>query len=241
MYAKLNSFYKSDEPDPSGLNIEELEQVAEEIRLILVGVKGLTLTDYVNRATKISFSELGHRRVYSVKNEPRMSAYFPEEVWNILKKRCDETKLVKFYRSDDEFISLNKGKGTTWVAIKTYSDPSTIYKKFKKLKIIDFNRRRIRNYDSKTLTFIRENIEKGISWISKQLGLSYDAVRSKCRRENLIKPKMFFHYYTNEENRFIKENIQKGIKYIAEILKVSPDAIRKHAEQIGINICQQKR
>ena len=202
MYSKLLKIYKSDEPDSSGLDLEELESMAEEIRLILVGPEGLSLEDYIERAKKIPTTELGHRRIYCIKKEMKLEVYFPNEVWNILKKRCEDVEACKCTKEDDQFIIDNRGRGYDWLSKRLYMNKKDLSRKAIQLGVKVT--KAMYTYTPEKVIFIRNNAHKGAKWISEQLGVSYDAIRNKCDRENI---NLFFkkpHRYTPEDNELPK-------------------------------------
>ncbi|GAG40549.1 unnamed protein product, partial [marine sediment metagenome] len=85
------------ETKDAALNFEELEEMAEAIRMTITEGAALTIEDYVKKSKEISVNKLGYRFAKALYHEPRLEAYFPEEVIKVLKKK-DNTK-VKYNKN----------------------------------------------------------------------------------------------------------------------------------------------
>lgn len=234
MYLKVNKYYKSNSPDASGLNLEEMEQITEEIRTMIVGPRGLSLPEYIESASKIPLIQLGHRRIYSIKNEPKLEAYFPSEVWAVLKKRCDEVKYYKLTEEDAQFISDNCGRGYEWLSKKLYMCKSSLSRKAGQLGI-KINPKHF-HFTPSMMEFIKKNVYKGATWLSEQLGCLSDSIRYKCDVEGISLFVKKLHYYTPEEDEFIKQNAQNGSRWISGKLNTRKRSIVDRASRLGVKL-----
>ena len=72
------------------LTLDELEAIASDIHTILTHNKGLTIPQFKKEASNFSIHKLGYRNLKTICEDDKLEAYFPDEVFNILKKRCKE-------------------------------------------------------------------------------------------------------------------------------------------------------
>lgn len=232
MYFKLSKYYKSNKSCSFSVDIEYLESIAEEIRLIIVGNRGLTINEYLKKATTIPLIELGHRRIHTIKNESKLEAYFPSVVWKVLRDRCERVKSSRLTDHDVWFIMENRCKGYKWLSEKMYMTPSNIARKAKQFNIeID---KEDNKYDAETMKFISDNADKGAEWIGMQLKISPDSIRHKCQRDGITLKGNKLHKYTAEENKLIKTECYKGAEYFSKLFNVTPAAIKRHAVRLGV-------
>ena len=96
------------------LTFEELEELAEEIRHVLLPNKAVTFYEYIKIVRDISPNRIGYRKFNAIKYEAKLAAYLPEKILDILKnKSC---KNLQFNESDDKFLIHNRAKGVEWLA-----------------------------------------------------------------------------------------------------------------------------
>lgn len=80
--------------DGNNLTLEELESLAEDIRMVMTNGKGITIQQYIQRAETITEIELGTKLMESIRCENKLEAYFPDEVFKILTERfCRRDKI----------------------------------------------------------------------------------------------------------------------------------------------------
>jgi len=211
------------------LNFEELEKLASELHYALTEDAPVTLNDYIHLAKTVTSRQLGYRNVKAIQLEPRLMAYFPDEVMNILSKR--DFSNVKFNEHDNEFLIVNKMRGNKWIARHFYTNANTIQRRAKSLHV------RIKShnhpYTKAEDSFILKHLNESWVWIGKQLNLTDDSVRKRANVlvSSRISKKPSQHIYTDEENMFIKRNKRKGWKWIAQQLKISTPALSSHANK----------
>lgn len=76
--------------DGDGLTLDELEVLAAEIHATLTKNKGLTISQFIDVVTTFPIAKLGYRNLKAVCEEGKLEAYFPDEVFDILRDRCKE-------------------------------------------------------------------------------------------------------------------------------------------------------
>jgi len=205
------------------LSLQELSELATEIRQIILKGEGLSIDDFVMRVNKIKPSELGYRKVKAIQHEDRLLAYFPNKVYWALKNKCNKIKNIEFQSSDDDFIRRNLNKSRKWLAEYCFTKQKAIEDRAKILNIHPITT--WHQYTIMEDTFILKHInEKGPAWVSKQLGLTRASVSNRryVLKNNFPKT---HHYYTPEDDKFILANLFKGNKYLASVFGVSPSAI----------------
>jgi len=234
MYGKLRKYYPSDKANQSGLTIEELEGIAEEIRFLIVGSEGVTMPEYIKRASEIPLIKLGHRRIYSIKKELTLEAYFPLAVWNILKERCDKVKSSRLTEDDNRFIAEHKGRGFKWLSERMYVILRNLSRKSKQIgvEIAHSNF----DYTPSVVQFIKDHAQYGAGWIANKLGIDSDAIYSKCKRDGIVLKTKKVHIYTPDDDKFIKQNADKGSQWLAQQLHVTRRSITTRAKVIDVNI-----
>jgi len=222
------------------LSLQELSELATEIRQIILKGEGLSINDFVMRIDKIKPSELGYRKIKSIQHEDRLLAYFPDEVYWALKNKCNKIQKIEFQKSDDDFIRRNLNKSQKWLADHFFTEQMTIADRVRRLNIHPITT--WHRYTIMEDTFILKHIDKkGPAWVSKQLGLTRASVSNRryVLKNNLPifekrKPPNSFvgsmsakthHHYTPEDDKFILANLFKGNKYLASVFGISPSAI----------------
>jgi len=75
-----HAIIKETECKEAGLSYDELESLAEEIRFVLTGGKGVTIEEYVRLTRETSYLKFGYRKLKAIHNEPTLSSFFPQEV-----------------------------------------------------------------------------------------------------------------------------------------------------------------
>ena len=232
MYVKLKKYYPCD--SRSSITIEELEQVAEEIRSLIVGPAGIAMPEYIKRASSIPMVKLGHRRIYSIKKEPKLEAYFPLAVWNILKERCDKVKSSRLTEDDNQFIMKNRGRGFKWISERLYVTSKDLSRKAKQIGV-EIVHSSINNYTPSIMQFVKENAYRGAPWIGNKLAIDADAIRSKCKRDGIVL-KSRKKCYTLSDDEFIRRNFNKGSLWLSQQLHVTRKAIMHRAERLNVEI-----
>ena len=211
------------------LSFEELEKIANELHYALTEDMPVTLEGYIKIAKTVTMNQLGYRCVKAIQCEPRLMAYFPDEVMTILQKR--DFSNVKFNQSDNEFLVENRMMGTKWLCRHFYAKPSTIHRRSKLLQVQIESHNHF--YTKAEDSFILKHLDKSWVWIGKKLNLTDDSVRKRANVlvNSKISKKPPEHVYTSEENTFIKRNRKRGWKWIAKHLNISVSAIASHANK----------
>ena len=171
---------KMDGYKEAGLSPDELEHLAEEIRIIVMGDRGLTLNDYIEAAKNIHRSKFGHRKIRALQNEPSLDIYFPDKVYDILKEKGRELKFIRFDESDDAYFRRNVGKGVQWLSSRLYADTDLLYAKAKMLGIKIEGK--LHHFTPSEDAFIRNNIRKGYKWLSDELNTTVASVKKRAQR-----------------------------------------------------------
>ena len=125
---------KSKQIFDANLSTEELEDLANNIHIILLGDRGATLSQYKEIAKNISQKKMGHRCFKAFQHEPRIEAYFPLEIYDILRARANKQK-VAFTELDTIFIKNNIGRGMVWLAKRLYCKEKMLKRYVKALRI----------------------------------------------------------------------------------------------------------
>jgi len=124
------------ETHEANLSIEELEKIAEDVRLIITRGKGLTLREYIERANIVSAWELGCRKTKALQFESKLEAYFPDEVFAILKLKWKTVLGQQFNDDDNEFFKVNASKGAIWLADRFYTNRNHMHDRLVKMGLI---------------------------------------------------------------------------------------------------------
>jgi hypothetical protein len=125
------------------LSFEELERLAEEIRTLITGGRAFPIREYIRVVSSIDSEIFGYRKGRAILFEPKLESYFPDEVFEALRKKGREQRGHHFNREDDKFIIENISKGIEWLKDRFYTDGHTIYGRIEKLGIVD----ELTNYD----------------------------------------------------------------------------------------------
>jgi hypothetical protein len=117
------------------LSFEELEELAEEIRIIVTGGEGCTIREYVNKVVSLDVKSLGYRRAKALIFEPKLESYFPDSVFVSLREKAREWRGHTFTEDDDLFILKNNGKGIDWLKRHFYDDGNDVFQRAIKLGV----------------------------------------------------------------------------------------------------------
>jgi len=217
----------------ANLTINEIEELAEEIREKLIGNKGVDLNEYVERALNITPWKLGHRLTKALKYETKLEVFFPDRVFSALQKKT--FVFLRFNKNDDEFLTKNGGKGAGWLASRFYTTKNSIWSRAKVANIKLEREQCV--YPESFENFIRKHKDKGCPWIADKLNLGYDAIHQKAKRMGVkLKRVDTSHQFIKEEDEFIRKNKRKGTMWIAEKLGLSYSSIRHRAYLLDIKI-----
>jgi len=215
----------------AGLTAQELIDLSDDIRFVFMGERGLSISEYIDVCKRISHLKLGYRKLMALRNEPKLSSLFPDEVYEVLKSKGMDKKIIYFDDSDDNFLRQNAQKRVEWLSKRFYCRKSTIYKRAK-IKHIFIPRTQVA-YTEKEDQFIREHISNGCAWIGRHLGRDGESIRSRAIRLG-FNFNTDAHYYTPEENDYIKRNAKKGAQYLASKFGVNTKSIRRRAKALKI-------
>jgi len=222
------------ETHEADLSIEELETLAEEIRMIVTKGIGVALSEYLEKANVTSRYELGYRKTRALQFEQKLEAYFPDEVFAILRRKGATVHIQRFNDSDDAFIRANIGRGASWMADRFYTNSKSIHKRVRRLGLScsPDGHKWTREDD----TIIRQNVDKGYKWLSEKLSVSMDCVRGRARR---LKINVFVndkHKYSKEEDAFIRKHASEGSVWLSEKMGHSSASIRERSGRIKVKL-----
>jgi len=230
---------KDDTINGVNLTLEELEELAAEIREVLIHNGGLTMSEYIKRASEITQLELGHRMAKAFCLEPKIEAYFPDEVYKVLHDRFLAAKHFFFNEYDINFIRCHSPKGTKWIAERMYAHPDSIRVAAQKYEISILNN--FYNYTPQTIEFIKKHFEKGPKWLSDRLNISVDSIRNRAKRMGL--ETVDIHRFTEAEDIIIKKNYMRGTSWLAKKLNRNRSSIYHRTKSMGLKvpyICKNK-
>ena len=217
--------------DTANLTVDELRELADEIRQVITGNKGVTLPDYIKAAGTITPSKLGYRKSRAIKCESSLVSYFPDEVFSALQNMTGVA--TRFDNTDDEFLRRNINKDNQWLSDHLYINKNTLYHH---IQAKGWDREaKIHEYTKAEENFLRENFSKGVKWLSDRLNISKNAMICKLKRMKLWVPSSPpSHVYTKEELAFIRTHVKKGSPAIAKKLGLSSDAIYGQIRKMGL-------
>jgi len=215
---------KFDDFHEAGLNFYELEQLARDIHNVVLRGRGVGLQEYIAIAKKVKATDLGVRKVNALKYEPKLNMYFPDEVLKILKTKADGRSFHRFNDDDDRYLLEHQSMGPVSLAKRFYVDHRTILKRAERLgvKLPSY----FHQYTASEDKMILDNIDKGPSWLSKELDLGVNSVRNRIRNLKHPGEKFNKHSYTTEDEDFIKVNLSCGYKKLAEHFGASISSVR---------------
>lgn len=213
------------------LTLSELEKLADEIRIAIIGDVGVTLPQYVQAVSTINANNLGYRLVRAIQNEPKIEVFFPDEVYSILYNRFKDLKNPQFNWRDENFLRANASYGILWLKKHFYSSSDFIYEKTKQYNIVMVLSSH--KYTPLEEEFIRRNSSKGYKWISEKMGINQIAIASKIRRMGIRIKGEKNHEYTPEEDEVIINNTNKGSAWLAQKIGVSPQSIRSRIRTLN--------
>ena len=222
------------ETQEADLSIGELEDLATDIRDLLLQGKGLTISEYIKRADSISELELGYRKTRALRFEPKLEAYFPDNVFAVLRRKGSRHCSNRFNKDDDAFLLENVHKGVHWLANRFYTNVSAISKHLGNMGVSFKSRNHI--WTKKEEEFLRQNTDKGYKWIGKRLGVTPEAVRHKARKLKVSIKVQEHHRYSVEEDTFIRKHAYRGTKWISERLGHSQKSIRERAVRLKVKL-----
>jgi len=105
----------------------ELQEVAETINEVIIGNNAYTISQYENNVQKLNLSNLGYRICQIIKNDVRLKAFFPKEIYKILKNKIED-KAILFNKYDYDFIEKNRFKGYRWLAQNMFCNINRLHK-----------------------------------------------------------------------------------------------------------------
>lgn len=217
----------------AGLTTDELASLAEEIRFIVMGNKGMTIFEYLKSCDSIPYKKFGYRKLKALHNEPKLSIFFPDEVYEILKDKGKEKKCIAFDESDNLFFKNNGCRGIDWLTKRFYSCPQTIYKRAERIGV-KINPT-VHFFTPEEDLFITNNFSKGCSWIAEKLHSNKHSIRNRALILGLkFQPKG--HRYNAEEDAFIISNRHNGSEWLSNQLKVTVASVWKRAHKLKVGI-----
>lgn len=163
------------------LTVDELKELSDEIRIAITDGNSVTMDQYVEKAKKVEPQKLGHRKIKAILKEKNLEYYLPSLVFEILKEKFKNVELIKFNKSDDDFMRKNYFRGVLWLASRFYSVRNVIHKR---LKIMDIDIKLLTHkYTKEEEEFIRLNLSISSSKeISQKLNVSHSSMIAKIRR-----------------------------------------------------------
>jgi len=162
------------------VSYDELQSLAEEIRLMIVGETGVTLADYIEKAESFSISKLGYRQAKSILTNNKMVVFFPSEVFKIIKDKITQRENFFFNDDDLKFLSNNRQKGSEWLATRFFTTRKNI-RDISTKHNIQF-KHVYRQFTETEDKFILGNIDKGCTWIAVELNREVSSVRGRFKR-----------------------------------------------------------
>ena len=171
--------------DEASLGLSELEELASEIRDVLIGDRGVTIEQFVERAKNITQFQLGYRKTKAILSERRLRGYFPDEVFDALLNGDIKNGQMQFNDSDNEFLRGNYGMGSKWLSQKFYTSPRSIRDHLREIHVQLHNPRKgfkKHIYTKEENKYILEHLNESPKKIAEELDLSYEGVSRKMRR-----------------------------------------------------------
>jgi len=197
------------ETHEANLSIEELEKIAEDVRLIITRGKGLALREYIERANIVSAWELGYRKTKALQFESKLEAYFPDEIFAILKLKWKTVLGQQFNDDDNEFFKVNASKGAIWLADRFYTNRKHMHDRLVKMGLIAPTQ--FHAWTNEEDIFLSKHADKGYEWLSEKMKIKVTALRA---RASLLKIRVFSETndYSEQEDDFIKANTSTSIR-----------------------------
>jgi len=107
---------------------QELEQIASQVRINLVGHAGAaTLEEFVEAAREKSVAEIGKFYLWIAKSEPELRRYLPDAVIDVLSEKAPKRFLCE--TQADAFIRRYKDRGAQWLADRLHIGLPTVEKR----------------------------------------------------------------------------------------------------------------
>lgn len=128
---------KKSQTREADLNFKELEELAEEIRMQVTDGEAYTIRGYVNKVRSMDVSEFGYRKGKALLFEPKLEAYFPNEVFTALQQKGREARCHKLNEDDLIFIKNYVSKGIPWLANRFYMSRESMSRKIRNMGLRD--------------------------------------------------------------------------------------------------------
>jgi RNA polymerase sigma factor (sigma-70 family) len=220
------------------LSYQELFQLSEDIRNTITEEQSVTLNQFKTLIDK-NVHKLGYRKSKAIIKENKLLTFFPDEIFNYLKIKVNQTykNTTKLNQDDINFLQNNHNKDAKWLAQRFYTSPRRIRDIAKNHNIT--LQKTIHVYSPKEDQFIKDNLDKTWKWISEKLNVSE---KSAASRGKYLKVKMISAekcipvQLTQEQITFIKNNTKNGKTWIAKKLNVSTRVINRYAKLHKIKI-----
>jgi len=220
----------------SNQTLQEIEELAEEIRYILTQNQGITLKDFMEVAFSINMKDLGYRLGMALKCDRKLESFFPDEVFAILKQRAIQTKMFYFSKKDDDFLQKNWNRGYKWLANQMYANVKSI-RDYAQKKCLKMENDDVRVITPEIEEFIKKHADKGVPWLSNTLKIPGSTIRQYGKRTGI--QFLICHKrkdFSPEEDRLIKDNISKGTLWLANILNRTSGSVGSRARRLNIQI-----
>ena len=121
----------------ANLSFEELEILADEIRTAITGDKAYTLREYMHIVSSTDINALGYRKGRAILFEPKLEAYFPDDVYTSLKEKGREGRNHQFDEDDDSYIKCHVAQGLDWLADRFYTEREVVSERVTELELRD--------------------------------------------------------------------------------------------------------
>jgi hypothetical protein len=221
--------------DISAWTEKELQHLADDVRVNLVGNNGATLVDFINAARAKKLNEIGCFEAWIIKHEPKAANYLPDEVVEIISSRCR-----KRFRSEwiaEDYISSNLWKGVAWLSARLHVSDKCIYHRIysEGLTIPKITHR---PYSPEELDVLNKaDLEKitDEEIAAKLIGRTALSVRRARSKLHRLRKELYDWDAHPEAVKYIQENYQeKSYPEIAEHLGLTTYQVSKKARRLGL-------
>lgn len=111
----------------ANLSFEEIDDLAEEIRVTITGGKAYTVREYLSIVRSMDAERFGFRKGRAILFEPKLESYFPDSIFAEIKSKGRESRGHEFNEDDKIFIRNNIKRGIGWLADRFYTSPKEMY------------------------------------------------------------------------------------------------------------------
>ena len=187
------------ESDNAYWDRDALCQIAERIINSITAGRGVSLAEYQELAASVSAKEIGFSLVWILKNERRLSEFFPDEIIHIISSG------MKRYRFDDfadSFIVSHSNMTAEKMGALFFTDRSVIARRAKKLGIK--LRRERRHFSPEEDVFIKKYALTDIDFAARTIGVTRCVAVRRARLLGLHVPRRKFIKYLPEELEILK-------------------------------------